>query len=41
MKAGTQKVSTTSLLGYDADDDGEMVIVTREAEVIRTILLAS
>ena len=37
MKAGTQKVSTTSLLGYDADDDGEMVIVTREAEVIRTI----
>lgn len=37
MKAGTQKVSTTSLLGYDTDDDGEMVIVTREAEVIRTI----
>ncbi len=37
MKAGTQKVSTTSLLGYDTDDDGEMVIVTREAEVVRTI----
>ena len=35
MKAGTQKISTTSLLGYDTDDDGEMVIVTNEAEIVR------
>ena len=27
MKAGTQKISTTSLLGYDTDDDGEMEIL--------------
>ena len=37
MKSGTQKISTTSLLGYDTDDDGEMVIVTNEAEIVRTI----
>ena len=40
MKAGTQKVSTTSLLGYDTDDNGEMVIVTNEAEVVRTIYMS-
>ena len=39
MKAGTQKISTTSLLGYDTDDDGEMVIVTNEAEIVRTIYM--
>ena len=40
MKAGTQKVGTTSLLGYDTDDNGEMVIVTNEAEVVRTIYMS-
>ena len=40
MKAGTQKISTTSLLGYDTDDDGEMVIVTDEAEIVRTIYMS-
>ena len=40
MKAGTQKISTTSLLGYDTDDDGEMVIVTNEAEIVRTIYMS-
>lgn len=37
MKAGTQKICTTSLLGYDTDEDDKMVIVTNEAEVVRTI----
>lgn len=40
MKAGTQKISTTSLLGYDTDDEGEMVIVTNEAEIVRTIYMS-
>ena len=40
MKAGTQKISTTSLLGYDTDDDGDMVIVTNEAEIVRTIYMS-
>lgn len=40
MKAGTQKISTTSLLGYDTDDNGEMVIVTNEAEIVRTIYMS-
>ena len=40
MKAGTQKISTTSLLGYDTDDDGEMVIITNEAEIVRTIYMS-
>lgn len=40
MKAGTQKTSTTSLLGYDTDDDGEMVIITNEAEIVRTIYMS-
>ena len=34
------KISTTSLLGYDTDDDGEMVIVTNEAEIVRTIYMS-
>lgn len=40
MQAGTQKVCTACLLGYDTDDAGEMVIVTKEAEVVRTIYLS-
>ena len=40
MKAGTQKICTTSLLGYDTDEDGKMVIVTNEAEVVRTIYMS-
>ena len=35
-----EKISTTSLLGYDTDDDGEMVIVTNEAEIVRTIYMS-
>ena len=37
MKNGTQKVSTSSLLGYDTDDDGNMVIIETEAEIVRII----
>ena len=37
MKEGTQKIPTNALYGYDTDDDGNMVIVESEAEVIRTI----
>ena len=37
MKNGTQKVTTASLLGYDTDDDGNMVIIETEAEVVRII----
>jgi site-specific DNA recombinase len=37
MKNGTQKIPTSGLLGYDTDEDGNMVIVAQEAEVVRTI----
>ena len=37
MKNGTQKVSTAALLGYDTDDDGNMVIIETEAEIVRII----
>lgn len=37
MKNGTQKVPTSGLLGYDTDEDGNMVIIPEEAEIVRTI----
>lgn len=37
MKSGTQKIPTSGLLGYDKDEDGNMVIVAQEAEIVRTI----
>ena len=37
MKNGTQKVPTSGLLGYDTDEDVNMVIVAEEAEIVRTI----
>lgn len=37
MKSGTQKIPTSGLLGYDTDEDGNMVIIAQEAEVVRTI----
>ena len=37
MKNGTQKVITAALLGYDTDEDGNMVIISQEAEIVRTI----
>ena len=37
MKEGTQRIPTNALLGYDTDDDGDMVIVAQEAEAVRLI----
>lgn len=37
MKEGTQKIPTSSLLGYDTDDDYNFIIVESEAQVVRTI----
>lgn len=37
MKEGTQKIPTNALYGYDTDEDGNMVVIETEAEVIRTI----
>lgn len=37
MKNGTQKIQTSALLGYDTNEDGEMVIIEQEAEIVRTI----
>lgn len=37
MKDGTQKIPTSSLLGYDTDEDGNMVIIEQEAQIVRTI----
>ena len=37
MKEGTQKVVTGSLYGYDTDDEGNMVIVEQEAEIVQMI----
>jgi len=37
MKNGTQKISTSSLLGYDTDEDGNMVIIETEANIVRII----
>lgn len=37
MKDGTQKIPTNSLLGYETDEDGDMVIIAQEAEVVRMI----
>lgn len=37
MKEGTQKVVTGSLYGYDTDEDGNMVIVESEAEIVELI----
>ncbi|HFU4497071.1 TPA: recombinase family protein [Streptococcus suis] len=37
MKNGTQKIPTSGLLGYDTDDEGNMVIIEQEAEIVRTI----
>ena len=37
MKEGTQRIPTNALLGYDTDEDGDMVIVAQEAEAVRLI----
>lgn len=37
MKEGTQKIPTGCLYGYDTDDDGNMVIVESEAEIVEMI----
>ena len=37
MKNGTQKITTAGLLGYDTDEDGHMVIIASEAEIVKTI----
>ncbi len=37
MKDGTQKIPTTSLLGYDSDENYNLVIIEPEAETVRTI----
>lgn len=37
MKNGTQKIPTSALLGYDTNEEGEMVIIEQEAEIVRTI----
>ncbi len=37
MKNGTQKICTSGLLGYDSDEDGNMIIIDQEAEVVRFI----
>lgn len=37
MKSGTQKIPPSGLLGYDKDEDGNMIIVAQEAEIVRTI----
>ncbi len=37
MRDGTQKILTTALLGYDTDEDGNMVIIQKEADVVRII----
>ena len=37
MKNGTQKIPTSALLGYDTDEDGNMVIISQEAEIVKTI----
>lgn len=37
MKNGTQKILTNFLLGYDTDEDGNMVIIEQEADIVRTI----
>lgn len=37
MKNGTQKIPTSALLGYDTNEDGEMVIIQQEAEIVKTI----
>lgn len=37
MKEGTQKIVTSSLLGYDTDEDYNMVIIEQEAKIVRLI----
>lgn len=37
MKNGTQKIPTYGLLGYDKDEEGNMIIVAKEAEIVKTI----
>ena len=37
MKNGTQKILTSALLGYDTDENGEMVIISQEANIVKTI----
>lgn len=37
MKNGTQKIPTYGLLGYDSDEDGNMVIIESEAQTVKTI----
>lgn len=37
MKEGTQKIPTNALYGYDTDDEGNMVVIEGEAEVVQTI----
>lgn len=37
MRAGTQKIPTNALLGYDTDESGEMVVVGPEAKTIQMI----
>ena len=37
MKNGTQKIVTACLLGYDTDEDGNMIIIENEAQIVRII----
>lgn len=37
MKDGTQKIPTSSLLGYTSDEDGNLLIVESEAETVKFI----
>lgn len=37
MKNGIQKIPIFGLLGYDTDEDGNMVIISGEVEIVKTI----
>ena len=37
MKDGTQKIPTACLLGYDTDEDGNLVVIPEEAEIVKFI----
>lgn len=40
MENGTQKIPTACLLGYESDEDGNLVIVEEEAEIVKYIYKA-
>lgn len=40
MENGTQKIPTSCLLGYSSDEDGNLVIVEEEAEIVKYIYKA-